>query len=122
MGLGIPQDLTEGARSAVSELVVACKALPDFDTLQILYFPTEPPRPICWCGTHGPSKEQWDRSLREQVDSMKDLVLGCLKSPKMGHQEGKGRKKTTVRVIRFGPVRPRPNHHPGPMKVEQYEV
>ena len=106
----------------MSELVIACKALPDFDTLQILYFPTTPPHPICWCGGHGTSREQWKRKLREQAKDMKDLAVVCLQGAETVCQEGEGGKRTTVRVVRLRSGRRRPERHPGSAEVEVCEV
>jgi hypothetical protein len=79
--------------SATSELVNACKALPDFDTFQIVH----------GCGLAyvevGPGEEQRRWVLRENVDGAKDLAINCLKEPETGYREGVGMKKTTVRVI-----------------------
>jgi len=105
----------------MSELVIACKALPDFETLQILYFPTAPPHPICWCGHHGPSREQWEQALREQGEIIKDLAMDCLKAQKMECQEEEGRKRTTVRVVKLTPATPR-GSHPGYVNVEECEA
>ena len=79
--------------SATSEFVNACKALPDFDTFQIVH----------GCGLAyievGPGAEQWRRVLGEHVDGAKDLAINCLKELETGYREGEQRKKTTVRVI-----------------------
>ena len=104
------------SRSAMSELVIACRALPDFDTLQILYFPTIAPYPICWCGNHGPPTEQWDQASREQSEVMKDLAIATLKVPGAECQEGERRKRTTVRLIELTQA------HPGYVIVEECEV
>lgn len=58
----------------MSELVVACKVLPDFGALRILYFPTTPSHPICWCVQHGPLKERWEQGLEKQEEVMKGLA------------------------------------------------
>ena len=111
------------SRSAMLELVIACGTLPDFGTLQILHFPTAAPYPICWCGHHGPSKEQWEQASREQTGVMKDLAMVTLKNSKTEGKEGKdGRKKTTVRVVELTRVYPRVSYDPGYVKVEEYEV
>lgn len=44
--MGILLGPAGGAWSEISELVVACEALPDFDTLRILCFPAQIPRPM----------------------------------------------------------------------------
>jgi len=123
----------ETARSATSGLVDACKALPDFDTLQILHFlpDTFPPRRVVgWDEVNSPfSTERWKRMLSEEVKGVKDWVMGCLEA-KTGSQEGDGKKRTVLRVIglnsdlilprlRSGALR---KFHLGPVKVEEYEV
>jgi hypothetical protein len=102
-------------RSATSELVNACKALPYFDTFQIV---------------HGcrPMHNEADLSvgrrrqaLREQVDSVKDLAINCLKELETGYREGEGRK-TTVRVIELAAGSHYPNFHLDYVRVEECEV
>jgi len=84
------------------ELVNACKALPCFDTFQIVHFPhgSPPLRRADWSEETNilSSLEQQKRALREQVNNMKDWAIDCFKVD-MGCQEGEGRKKTTLRVI-----------------------
>jgi len=106
----------------MSELVAACNTLQGFDTLQILYFPIAPPLPICWCGHHGPSKEQWDQALKEQGEVMRDLAIASLKVPKAECQEGEGRKRTKVRVVTLTSARSHVNCDPGYVNVEEREV
>jgi hypothetical protein len=80
-------------RSATSELVNACKALPDFDTLQIAH--------VCgltFCAT-GPSVRQGRRELKEHVGCAKDSAISCLRELETGCQEREGRRKITVRAI-----------------------
>jgi len=94
------------ARSATLELLGASKALPDFDTLQIVHFLPNTPSPgymDWWLRNNGllPT-EQRKQTLREHVrgvKGVKDLAIDCLKRPKTGCQKGGGRKKTTLRVI-----------------------
>lgn len=99
--MGILPDPTESVRSAVLELVIACKVLPDFDTLQIVHFPHR--------GRHeardrnGNSREP--KRSRDEVKGLKDWMINCLKS-ETGRQEEEGRKKTTLRVIKLSPDRP----------------
>ena len=121
-GRRVSLDLAGRARSAISELVVACKTLPDFDTLQIVHFPIVPTRSECWCGlkgcgSHWPSVGWWEPALEKQVKDLTAWVVGCLKGPKMGRREVEGRR-ITLRVIEFGPGRPCQS----PVKVEEYEV
>jgi len=98
----------------MSKLITVCKGLPDFDTIQIVYFLPghvlfQKRRAILL------SSEQVSRALREQVKGVVDLAIECLKEP----GEGEGRK-TTVRVIELslGDLRP----YMGPVKVEEYEA
>ena len=123
--MGILLDPAGGARTAMSELVVACKALPNFDALQVVRGTIIPPRRACWCGWGGcvsrmNSSEQQERALRKQTEDMKDWAIDCLKKPETECQEGeeRERKKTTLRVFTFGPGHP--CHSSG--KVEVYEV
>ena len=103
------------ARSAMSELVNACKVLPDFDTLQIVHG--------CRldCGGEEPRGKQLQREYMDHVDGAKDMAISCLKEPEMGPQEGEGRRKTTVRVIELiaGPSQ---GFYMESVKVEEYEV
>ena len=123
--MGILLDPAGGARSAMSELVVACKALPDFDILQVVRVTINPVHLVCWCGWGGcgsrmDSSEQQEEILRIQTEDMKDWAIDCLKKPETGFQKGekRKRKRITMRVFVFGPGRP--CHSSG--KVEEYEV
>ena len=103
--MGVLLDPAGRARSAISELVVACKALPDFDTLQIVRFPINPPRLLCWCGKgrcghHGLFLEQWELALEKQTKDLEREAVECLKTPRMGSREGEGRR-TMVRIVKF---------------------
>ena len=127
--MGILLDPVGSARSAASELVNACKALPDFDTLQIVYFFFVRPLVRCACGLSGhgrPSnktREPWAEQ-RKQISGtkgVKDLVIDCLK-PKAGCHEGEGRKKTTLRIIELGSDSHYGPHYLDSVKVEEYEV
>lgn len=117
-------DLARSARSAVLELVDACKTLPDFEIFQIARFPLgrhpliQPP-PKCFCGVAGCDGHEdpggtRERALREQVEDLKDLVIEHLKKSETGCQERRNSKGATLRlrVIEFGPDHP---------KVEEYE-
>ena len=118
-------DPAGGARSAMSELVVACKALPDFATLQVVRFTLVPGHLICSCGWGGcgsrmDSSKQKEEILRKQTEDMKDWAMDCLKRSETGWREGeeRKRKRTTLRVFMFGPGRPCHSL----AKVETYEV
>ena len=52
---------------------------------------------------------------------MKDFAIDCLKS-KSGRQEGEGRNRITVRVVRLSSTLPRPDYYPGSVETEEYEV
>jgi len=102
-GTGGPLDRVGSARSAILELTIACKALPYFDTLQIVYFP-------------GFSMGWLRQSLREEVDGMKDLAMDCLRKPETGRQGREG-ETVTLRVIDLSSERPRPRVPLDPVKV-----
>ena len=115
----------ETARSATSELVDACKALPDFDTLQIVHLAVTKPSLNRWCGLTRCSKlrpypEERKRELKGLMKDVKGWATDCLKKPRTGFQEGEARKTTTLRVIELSQDHPWP--HLGPVKVEEYEV
>lgn len=104
------------------ELVTACKALPDFDTLQIVYPPSPTPSLQCRChqgkrGLNRPSREQLKQS-REEVEGLKDWAIECLENSKVGCREAEGRKRTTLRLIELSPDRPLL----GSVEVEVYGV
>ena len=121
----------------MSELVNACRALPNFDTLQVVHFSltTPPPTRLCWpeqCGGLGCYTEQQKQVLREHIQSVKDVAVNWLKEPETGCQHGEGRRKATLRVIELNsvltdtPRRPKhgasPIFHLGSVKVEEYGV
>ena len=123
---GILHDPAGTALLAISELLVACEALPDFDTLQILHIPS-PPYRVCWCGLRGCDNlilhtKQWEQSRREQARRMKYFAIDCLRQSKIGRQEGKGRKRIMVRMVRLGVTLPHPYYCPGSVEVEEYEA
>ena len=105
----------------MSDLITACRGLPDFDTLQIVHLPSLTPSLKCDCemgmrGCHKPSREQLDQT-REEVRDLKKWAVQCLKS-EVGCREGERRGRATMRVIRLGPDRP----FPGSVEVKEYEV
>ena len=120
----------ESARTATLEIVNACRALPDFDTLQIVHFPLVTFLPLCGCGrmrlnNPGPSMGQRKKALRKEVQGVKDLAMDCLREPEVGCQEKEKeveRRKTVVRIIELRSNRPRPKYHLASMKVDEYEV
>jgi hypothetical protein len=104
------------ARSATSELVDACKALPDFDTFQIIH-------------GYGSIYQSVDFDVRRQklegrgyVDGVRDLAINCLKGRETGYREGEGRKKTMVRVIERVGGSLYPIFKLDSVRVEEYEV
>ena len=108
---GVPLDEVEITRHSILELVNACKALPSFNTLQIVHFLANNPNlPIRgWWPTEdgtSPSLEQLRKALMDRVKDVKDVAIECLKKPEIGCQEGEGKKKTTLRVIKLGTCRP----------------
>ena len=114
-------DQVERARSAISDLVGACRALPDFDTLQIALFPIiRPPSrtynlcrrcPDCDCD------QEWRTEIPgKHPKGLEEWAMDCLKS-KTGCREGEGRGRTTFRVIKFGDETPCQST----VEVEEYE-
>ena len=108
-------DPVGSVRSATSELVNACKGLPDFDTLQIVH----------GCGLDYGGEElhvkRLQREYMEHVDGARDVAISCLKLPETRyHREGEGRR-TTVRVVELvaGPAQ---NFYMESVNVEEYEV
>ena len=110
-------DTVELAHSATLHLVKVCKGLPDFDTIQIVYF--LPGRVLFQRKDTVLSPEQVEQVVREQVKGVTDLAIDCLKEPGMGCWKREGRK-ITVRVIELSLGRSM--RHLGPVKVEEYEV
>ena len=143
-------DLVGKTRSAISELVTLCKALPDFDTLQIVYIPILPRSPICrcgklWCPRHPLSVER-DQASKNYIKPIKDWAMEYLERPRTECQEGEGsmgialrerlgdvklasskrsetgRKRTTLRVIKLAREPLNSISHRAPVMVEEYEV
>ena len=102
------------------ELIVACKALQDFNMLQIVRLPMRPPPQRCDC--NGPCVNfhpnypviEWERSMEKHVKGLGEWAVDCLKKQKKGRLKGKGRKRITLRTIEFG--------YDHPVKVKEYEV
>ena len=95
----------------MSELIVACKALPDFDTLQIVHFPLVPTSLVCrcrWggCGSRMHFSEQRQQTLGEQMKDLEDWAIECLKKPEARCREGEEGEGITLRVLRFSPGQP----------------
>jgi hypothetical protein len=103
-------------RSSTSELVNACGAPPEFDTLQIVY--------VC-----GPmykelylSERRRRQALREHAGCARDSAINCSKELETGCQEREGRRKTTVRVIELVAGSSYVSFHPDCVRVEEREV
>ena len=112
--------LVENVRSAILELANTCKALPDFDTIQIVHFSLPGYDEILeYEMRYDPATMFYD--LRRGLGTGKDLVINCLEEPETGRREGEGKKKTAVRVIELVERSP-PILSPGSAKVEEYEV
>ena len=119
------------ALSALSELVSACESLPDLDTIQIFCLPTLVSYKILPCKREKCScsvlcRGKLELSLEEQAKGMQDFVIAHLVRSKAGHQEREGRRRITVRVIRFFSVGsfayPRSSYPEDSVEVEEYEV
>ena len=122
--MGVPFDAVKDAHSATLELVNACKPLPDFDTLQIVYLLLGTPSPRCadaWNMSLS-SVERREQKLREQVKGVRDLAVDCLNDPKTGCREGEGRKKVTLRVIELTSCYGLTGFGLESVKVEAFEV
>jgi len=88
-------------------MIRACKALPDFETLEIVHLSLTTSPPGCWCWAVGcstkkglaaiPYMEWRKQEMREEMKGVKDWAIDCLKKPKMGRQEQEGTKKAVLR-------------------------
>jgi hypothetical protein len=103
------------ARSATSELVNACNALPYFDTFQIVH-------------GYRPMYKEVDlslrrrrRKLRERVEGAGGLVTNCLGELETRCRQRDGGKTTTVRVIELA-AGYRQNAYLDSVKIEEYQV
>ena len=129
---GLPLDKVGVTHSAALELVNACKALPDFNTIQLVHFLGRDHTLPAMCEYERmrdgnlSSAEQPRQVLRDRVEVVRDLVIDCLRNPEMGSQEGEETRKTTLRVIELGKYRlpGKPYHRVSVRveKVEEYEV
>ena len=99
----------EAAR-AISELVVACKALPDFDTFQIIRIPTV--QFFCnfcgWgaCGSRAYPSEEWKQMVRRETEDIEDWAIDCLKKSEAGCRKRGERKRIALRVFKHNPGGP----------------
>jgi len=108
-------------RSAMLELVNACRELPDFDTFQIVYFPNAGPLPETsfghW-GGGGFAMGDWHPVIQQPVGvrkgarDVKDLLMDCLKLTGM---------KATLRFIELESEFSEPIYLDS-VKVEECEV
>jgi len=90
----------------MSELVRACLALPDFDTLQIVHFLLPEYGLMGVPHSRTPSTGLgWKQTLREQVKGVRDSAIDCLKRVKAGRLDGEGTTKTTLKVVELSPYR-----------------
>ena len=106
-------------RSATLELLNACRALPDFNALQIVYLISDETRFLCGTRVSLPATDQQKRALRKQV---KDLAVDSLKKAKAGCWEGEGRNKTTMRVIELDQYSTSVGYRLASVKVEELEA
>ena len=119
----VPLNTVTTVHLTMSELVVECKALPDFDTLQITHYPTAG---RCLsrrcgkvlCGHQWPylGRRKWEPALEKQAKDLEVLAADRLKKLKTERWEREERK-TTLRIIKFWP-----DHPQSPVKVEEYRV
>jgi len=107
------------ANSAILELVDACSALPDFDTLQIVYSLLAAPLRISRCGF---ARVPHNQGRRRRMRDVGDLAIDCLRKAKAGRLEGEGRKEATMRVIELNPCLRYVGHPLASVKVEEFEV
>ena len=108
----------------MSELIVACKTLQDFNTLQIVRLIMQHPDRPCNCFL-GPelceefnhstiSKERWEQMLEKHVKDLGEWAIECLEKAKTGCLEGEERKRITVRTVEEGYIHP--------VNVREYEA
>lgn len=112
--------------SATLELVNACGALPEFDTLQIVHLLIGERILVHGPGSTGcdsvPCTDQQKKRLRKQVKSVKDLAIGLLKKAKARRLEGERRKMMMLRVIELRPYISPSGDHLDSVKVKAFGV
>ena len=105
-------------RPAMSDSIVACKAHQDFNTLQIVRLPMEPPPRDCRCDEPcecgSIPMTSWERMLAKHVKGLGEWAMECLEKARTGCLKGEGRKRITVRTVEFS--------YDYPVKVKEYEV
>ena len=125
-GVEVWVDMDKIARSAILELVDACGALPDLDTLQIVYFLLIAPIRICGFARvpydNLPTTEELKQVRRWQMRDVGDLVIDCLREARAGRLEGGGRKQNTMRLIELNPCLPYAGHPLASVRVEEFEA
>ena len=52
-----------------------------------------------------PSPEQWEQASEKEMKGLVEWTIDCLKGPKVECREEEEGKRTTLRVVRFGPGR-----------------
>jgi len=113
---------TRTFHSATLELVNTCRALRDFDTLQIVHYLLD--EPILTCGyarMNFGSTDKWAQASREQAKGVKYLAIDSLKKAKVEFREGEGRK-VMVRVVELRPCHPLAGYHLSSVKAKEFEV
>ena len=95
-------------RSAISDLADACKALQDFDTLQVARFPLVPSLwcscyewPDCECGPFPRYIGREEQASEKEMRRLEKWAIECLKRPKIGCPDVAGRR-SVLRSIKFG--------------------
>ena len=116
---------TGTVHSATLGLVGACRALLEFDTLQIVHIILGKTVLLSeGMRVNLNPTEQREQAMREQMKGVRDLALESLRKAKPGRWEG---RKVMLRVIELSPYFPPVGHHLGaahlgPVKVEGFEV
>ena len=108
----------EVVSAKILDIITACKALPDFDTIQIVYFPREPP------DIFRSSDGQWYDVgadpvwgfIREKLGHWMDAGVIRSRQSEYGEGEGESGKKTTLRLVELG------SDHPDTIIVDSVEV
>ena len=104
-------------QSAISDLADACKALQDFDTLQVARFPLMYmcyEWPDCLCGPSPLHIGRREEALEKEMRRLEEWAIECLRRPKIGCPEVAGRR-SVLRSIKFGSSW-------GSVEVDEYEV
>ena len=122
--LGFSFNPAKSAHSVTPELISACMALPNFETLQIVHFPvgTLPIYEYMGRWRMGVTMEEQKRRLTNEVNDLRDYVRSRFMEAKAGCQDGAGRKETTLRVIELSPHCPDPGFRMSSVEIEEYDV